>query len=95
MSLVHFPPNVAEGPPRTVAPSQFKKQFTLVALVAFSGDVVVAIVFLLLQPFEALINYVLAASLLASGSVLLYLFSVVFPKRYKANYEMKYGSSLE
>lgn len=67
----------------------------LVGLAALSGDVVVAMVFLALEPFETVVNYVLAAILLASGSVMAYVFTVLFPRRYRANYELKYGPSLE
>ena len=90
MSLWGLPGRMEQGTGRRVEPAEFGKQSRLVGYAGLAGDVVVATVFLGLRPFEQMINYVLAAAIVASGIVLLYVFAVRFPRNYERNYARMY-----
>jgi hypothetical protein len=79
---------------RRVEPVQFRKQAIRVGLAGLAMDVVVAAVFVVLHPFERTVSYILAAALVGLGLVLSYVFSVVFPRRYEANYARMYEPRL-
>jgi len=80
---------------RRVEPAEFGRQSKLVGYAGLAGDVVVATVFLALQPFEQVINYVLAAAIVAIGIVLLYVFAFRFPRNYERNFARMYDPKLK
>jgi hypothetical protein len=69
-----------------VAPEEFRRQARLVGFMGLAGDVVVASVFLMFQPFDETVNYLLALALVVSGLVLMYLFAFRFPRNYEKNF---------
>lgn len=75
---------------KRVEPEEFRRQARLVGFMGLAGDVVVASVLLLLQPFEETVTYILALALVTSGLVLLYLFAVRFPRNYERNFARLY-----
>ena len=90
MSSWCLPGRMEQGARRRVEPAEFGRQSKLVGYVGLAGDVVVATLFLGLRPFEQMINYVLAAAIVVSGIVLLYVFAVRFPRNYERNYARMY-----
>ena len=80
---------------KRVEPQEFRRQARLVGFMGLAGDVVVASVFLMFQPFEETVNYLLALVLVASGLVLLYLFAYRFPRNYERNFARLYEPKLK
>lgn len=91
-------PRLSRGMEQTkkrVEPQEFRRQARLVGFMGLAGDVVVASVFLMFQPFEETVNYLLALVLVASGLVLLYLFAYRFPRNYERNFARLYEPKLK
>ena len=84
-----------QGPAKRVEPGEFRRQARLVAFMGLAGDVAIAAVFLIFEPFEPTITYALAAALLASGVFFTYLFGVRFPRNYEKNYARMYEPKLK
>lgn len=80
---------------RRVEPETFRKQARLVGLTGLAGDIVVALVFVILRPLGGDLSYILAAVLVGAGLTLSYVFGIVFPKRYEANYARMYEPKLK
>jgi cobalamin synthase len=74
-----------------IPPSELRSQMRFVGLIGLAMDVLVAAVILAFQPFEQNIRYVLVAALVAAGTVLTYVFAVVFPKKYERYYNRLQG----
>ena len=80
---------------KRVEPEEFRRQARLVGFMGLAGDVVIASLFLIFRPFDEVVNYLLALVIVASGLVLLYLFSYRFPRNYERNFRRLYGPKPE